>query len=129
WQDRPPRARHQPGAGGAPRCQRVRRSRRLAGRHRRARRRRREGRDGRRTAGHGAVVSDVVTAITPRMPWDDYLALPGVSITRLKELGRSPQHYRYRRDNPKESAPLTLGRAAHCAVLEPERYERDHAVW
>src|SRR5690606_20877601 len=24
---------------------------------------------------------------------------------------------------------LTLGRAAHCAVLEPDRYERDHAVW
>lgn len=63
------------------------------------------------------------------VPWDDYLALPGVSITRLKELGRSPLHYRHRLLHPKESAPLTLGRAAHCAVLEPARFERDHAVW
>ena len=71
----------------------------------------------------------IVTAIQSRVPWDDYLALPGVSITRLKELGRSPQHYRYRLANPKETTPLSLGRAAHCAVLEPERFARDHAIW
>lgn len=68
-------------------------------------------------------------SIRPGVPWDEYLALPGLSITRLKELGRSPQHYRHRLLHPKESAPLTFGRAAHCAVLEPERYARDHAVW
>ena len=68
-------------------------------------------------------------SIRPGVPWDEYLALPGLSITRLKELGRSPQHYRHRLLHPKESAPLTFGRAAHCAVLEPDRYERDHAVW
>lgn len=67
--------------------------------------------------------------IRANVSWDDYLAIPGVSITRLKELRRSPQHYRHRLLNPKESAPLSLGRAAHCAVLEPDRYERDHAVW
>lgn len=63
------------------------------------------------------------------VPWEEYLALPGCSITRLKELRRSPMHYRYRLENPKESAPLTFGRAAHCAVLEPERFDADHAVW
>lgn len=67
--------------------------------------------------------------IRANVPWDEYLALPGVSITRLKELRRSPLHYRHRLLHPKESAPLTLGRAAHCAVLEPDRFERDHAVW
>lgn len=61
--------------------------------------------------------------------WEEYLALPGCSITRLKELGRSPQHYRYRLGHPKESKPLAFGRAAHCAVLEPERFDADHAVW
>jgi len=55
--------------------------------------------------------------------------MPGTSITRLKELGRSPQHYKYRLGTPKESAPLTLGRAAHCAVLEPERFGADFAIW
>jgi hypothetical protein len=71
----------------------------------------------------------LITAIQSRIPWDDYLVMPGCSISRLKELRRSPQHYRYLLEHPKESAPLTLGRAAHCAVLEPERFDRDHAVW
>lgn len=71
----------------------------------------------------------IVTDIQSRVPWDDYAALPGVSITKLKELRRSPMHFRHRLLHPKETQPLTLGRAAHCAVLEPERYEQDHAVW
>ena len=69
------------------------------------------------------------TAMNSRIPFDDYCAIDAVSITRLKELGRSPQHYRYRLEVPKETAPLTLGRAAHCAVLESERFDRDFVVW
>lgn len=71
----------------------------------------------------------VAPSIQSRIPWGEYLAMAGCSITRLKELRRSPLHYRYRLANPKESAPLTLGRAAHCAVLEPERFDSDHAIW
>lgn len=67
--------------------------------------------------------------IRSRVPVEEYRALPGVSITRLKELKRSALHYRYRLEHPAESAPLTLGTAAHCAVLEPERFERQFAVW
>lgn len=67
--------------------------------------------------------------LASRVPFDEYLKLPGVSISALKEMKRSPQHYRYRVANPLQSAPLTLGRAAHCAVLEPERYESQFAVW
>lgn len=67
--------------------------------------------------------------ITSRLPMDEYAALPGVSITRLKELKRSPLHYRHRLAQPAASKPLTLGTAAHCAVLEPERFERQFAVW
>lgn len=72
---------------------------------------------------------NITPSLRANVLWDDYLALPGASITRLKELRRSPQHYIHRLRHPRESAPLALGRAAHCAVLEPERYERDHAVW
>lgn len=68
-------------------------------------------------------------SIQSRIPWDEYVAMPGCSITRLKELRRSPQHYLYRLSHQKESTPLTLGRAAHCAILEPERFAHDHAVW
>ena len=66
---------------------------------------------------------------TSRLPSDTYHALPGVSISRLKELQRSPLHYRYRLENPKESNAMRLGTAAHCAVLEPERFVHEFAVW
>jgi len=76
-----------------------------------------------------AVIAQPEQSIQSRVPWEEYLQMPGCSITRLKELRRSPQHYRHRLLHPKETAPLSLGRAAHCAVLEPERFDRDHAVW
>jgi hypothetical protein len=67
--------------------------------------------------------------IRSRVPAEEYHALPGVSITRLKELKRSPKHYQYFLANPKMTAPLSLGTAAHCATLEPERFERQFAIW
>lgn len=67
--------------------------------------------------------------IRSRVPWDEYLSLPGLSISRLKELRRSPQHYLYRMKVPRESAAMRLGTAAHCAVLEPERFDEQFAVW
>ena len=67
--------------------------------------------------------------LASRVPFEDYFKIDAVSISVLKELKRSPQHYRWRLANPLDSAPLTLGRAAHCAVLEPERYETQFAVW
>lgn len=70
-----------------------------------------------------------MNAIQSRVPMSEYASLQDVSITRLKELKRSPQHYRYRLDHPKSSAAMTLGTAAHCAVLEPERFATDFAVW
>jgi len=70
-----------------------------------------------------------VVAVESRVPAEEYHARPGVSITRLKELKRSPQHYRYFAEHPKESKAMTLGTAAHCAVLEPERFSREFAVW
>lgn len=68
-------------------------------------------------------------SITSRVPAEEYHGLPGVSITRLKEMKRSPLHYQYRLANPAMSKPLALGTAAHCAVLEPERFARQFACW
>lgn len=67
--------------------------------------------------------------IISRVPADEYHATSGVSITRLKELKRSPKHYQYRLANPKLTSPLSLGTAAHCATLEPERFGRQFAIW
>jgi hypothetical protein len=67
--------------------------------------------------------------ISSRMPAAEYRALPGTSITRLKELRRSPLHYRYALAHPKETTALRLGTAAHVAVLEPERFSSQFAIW
>jgi PDDEXK-like domain of unknown function (DUF3799) len=67
--------------------------------------------------------------ITSRQPFGDYLATPGISITRLKEIKRSPQHYQHRLVTPYTSDALTLGTATHCATLEPERFECAYAIW
>lgn len=67
--------------------------------------------------------------ITSRMPRASYEAIAALNISRLKEIKRSPQHYRHAIDNPPEKSCLTLGNATHVAVLEPERYVQDFAVW
>ena len=67
--------------------------------------------------------------MTSRLPAEIYHALPGISITRLKELKRSGKHYQYRLKHPKFTASLSLGTAAHCATLEPERFDSEFAAW
>ncbi len=70
-----------------------------------------------------------VCAVTPRMSWDDYRAIQAVNFSRLKVLDVSGRHYRHNLEHPTESDTLRLGQAAHCAVLEPERFDTDFAVW
>jgi PDDEXK-like uncharacterized protein DUF3799 len=67
--------------------------------------------------------------IESRLPREAYDVIMATSITRLKELRRSPLHYQYALANPKTSAALTVGIATHVAVLEPERFVKDFAIW
>jgi exodeoxyribonuclease VIII len=67
--------------------------------------------------------------ITSRMPALEYHVLPGINITSLKEMKRSPKHYQYRLLNPRSADKLTLGTAAHVATLEPERFAGQFAIW
>ena len=67
--------------------------------------------------------------IQSRVPAVEYFARPEISISRLKELRRSPQHYRHALLHPKESSAMTVGTAAHCATLEPERFASNFVVW
>jgi hypothetical protein len=70
-----------------------------------------------------------VEPISARMPFAEYVQLPGLSISRLKEMKRSGQHCEYFARNPKRSQPLTLGSAAHCATLEPDRFAAAYRIW
>lgn len=67
--------------------------------------------------------------VSSRVPFETYVAIEAMNISRLKELARSGQHFQYRAAHPQETKPLSLGKAAHCAVLEPERFGREFAIW
>lgn len=68
-------------------------------------------------------------SISSRMPAPEYFGIESVSITALKEMKRSPMHYKWRRANPIKTKPMSLGTAAHCATLEPERFLNEFAIW
>ncbi len=59
-----------------------------------------------------------------------YRAAAGVNVSSLKELGRSPLHFKHARENPKPTtSAMSLGTAAHCATLEPERFAAEFVPW
>jgi hypothetical protein len=67
--------------------------------------------------------------VTSRMPRAEYDAIKALNISALKEIKRSPQHYRHRLATPYSTDAMTLGVATHVATLEPERFAEDFAVW
>jgi hypothetical protein len=67
--------------------------------------------------------------IYPDLAWDRYRAIERTNISTLKEMARSALHYRHRLEHDKETTALSLGRSAHAAILEPERFARDYTVW
>lgn len=68
-------------------------------------------------------------SVIPRVPYETYAALPGVRISALKELSKSPLHYRHRLEHPRKTKPLALGAAAHCATLEPAAFHDRYTAW
>src|SRR5260221_10872140 len=59
-----------------------------------------------------------------------YLATPGINWSTLKEMGRSPLHYKFRLSHPREdSTELARGRAVHTATLEPDLFEKEYVVY
>jgi len=65
------------------------------------------------------------------MNFTDYLALPAASWSGLKQLRESPAHYKHYVTSPSKppTAAMILGTATHLAVLEPDRFESEVAVW
>jgi exodeoxyribonuclease VIII len=58
------------------------------------------------------------------VPMSVYLAWDAVSNSQLQQLRRSPAHYKAYIEQGSEDTPATLlGRAIHCAILEPDEFE------
>ncbi len=60
----------------------------------------------------------------------DYWKIDAENYSTLKEMGKSPRHYEHRRHAPRKDKPhLFKGRAAHVAILEPDRFMCDYILW
>lgn len=58
-----------------------------------------------------------------------YNAAPGIRRSTLFQMSKSPAHYKWALENPSKDTPaLQFGRALHCAVLEPEKFDSAFAV-
>lgn len=70
----------------------------------------------------------VPQAVAVALPFDEYLAIPALSHSGMKDLAISPLRFWFRNINPdripEEPTPeMTFGSAVHCAVLEPDKYD------
>lgn len=64
------------------------------------------------------------------MPFDRYLAHPGTSASLLKAVAHSPRLARWKADHDDEpTASMSLGTAAHMAILESRRFSRECVVF
>ncbi len=59
-----------------------------------------------------------------------YDTLEGESISTLKEMLKSPKHYYHRKRFQKYgTSSMSMGTTSHIAVLEPERFLQEYAIW
>lgn len=57
------------------------------------------------------------------MAMDEYHAIDAASNSRLSRLLKSPAHLKaYLNEPPEETTALLMGRAGHCAILEPDDF-------
>ena len=64
------------------------------------------------------------------MDFQTYRDLPGINWSSLKLMGSSPLHFKYGLTHERPDTPaMQLGRAAHCAVLEPDAFPRRYVLW
>ena len=58
-----------------------------------------------------------------------YFADPAISNSDLKLFRRSPAHFKYLKEHPKDETPaMRAGKSLHCAILEPDEFMKRHAV-
>lgn len=64
------------------------------------------------------------------MTFEEYQKVKGVNWSTLKEMRKSPLHYKHALEHPRKDTPrLALGRATHTAILEPDRFLLEYACF
>jgi len=64
------------------------------------------------------------------LSFEEYRALPGLNWSLLKHAAESPKRFKYFESHDRPDTPAMLvGRAVHCAVLEPDRFPLEFPVW
>lgn len=66
--------------------------------------------------------------ILENLPFAEYLAIEAASNSGLKRVRRSPAHFKYPEPQKKDSRAMEIGRAIHCAILEPELFQSTYHV-
>jgi hypothetical protein len=82
----------------------------------------------------GFTEEDTMTTATIQssvpMTFAEYVAIDRVNFSTLKEMRKSPKHYLFAVENSrKDTKRLALGRATHTAILEPDRFAIEYAVY
>lgn len=76
--------------------------------------------------------SECITGFAPIKTEGDYYSLDEfISYSGLKNLKKSPAHYRQYKDEPAEveTDAMAFGSAYHCYILEPEKFEKEYYVF
>lgn len=62
-----------------------------------------------------------------KMNFKDYLARPELSASGVKNLAVSPAYFKWKKENPKDTGVMRIGRCLHSAILTPEDFKKDFA--
>ena len=63
------------------------------------------------------------------IPFEQYRRIGAVHWSTLKEMNRSPLHYKWALENDRKDSPVLMkGRAAHTAILDPDNFLRHYVL-
>jgi exodeoxyribonuclease VIII len=70
------------------------------------------------------------TGIYHNIPFEEYIQIDAVNFSTMKHISKSPLHYKHASEVPQlPTSAMRIGKAVHCAILEPDKFESDYTFW